>query len=116
VIRVFPREVAVLLDALLRRGGQVVPKAELIDAAWPNETVEEANLSVQIAQLRKRLGGGWIIRTVERVGYQLLDELSLPLTRVAPWLAIVPFDDLRGAADVAAALYQHPRDGGGLRE
>lgn len=92
-----------LLEILLRRRGQVVPKAELIDAAWPDEMVEENNLSVQIAQLRKRLGGDWI-RTVERVGYQLLDEPSPRPSRLAPSLAIAAFKDLGGAADVAAAL------------
>lgn len=65
-----------LLEALVRRPGEVLSKAELMDAAWPGMTVEEANLSVQIASLRKMLGpapdgGGWIA-TVPRVGYRFL--------------------------------------------
>ncbi|MEO7221608.1 MAG: winged helix-turn-helix domain-containing protein, partial [Devosia sp.] len=61
-----------LLQTLLRRRGEVVSKAELIDAAWPNEAVEESNLPVQMAKLRKAVGSDRI-RTVERVGYQFVD-------------------------------------------
>jgi DNA-binding winged helix-turn-helix (wHTH) protein len=65
-----------LLQALLERRGEVLTKAQLLDAAWPDVAVEEANLSVQIALLRKALGpapdgGDWIV-TVPRVGYRLL--------------------------------------------
>jgi adenylate cyclase len=65
-----------LLEALLQRPGEVLTKAELMDAAWPGMTVEEANLSVQIASLRKLLGpapgGGEWIATIPRVGYRFL--------------------------------------------
>ena len=92
-----------LLETLLRHRGEVVGKAELIDAAWPGEAVEESNLSVQIAKLRKCLGGDWI-RTVERVGYQLADEPRQDHGLVTPTLAIRPFRNLCGAADVAEAI------------
>ena len=45
-----------LLGALLRRPGEVFTKAELIDAGWPDATVEESNLSVQ-APCCARLSG-----------------------------------------------------------
>ena len=45
-----------LLKALVERPGEVLSKTELMDAAWPNAAVEESNLSVQIASLRKLLG------------------------------------------------------------
>jgi TolB-like protein/Flp pilus assembly protein TadD len=71
------RGMALLLE-LLRAKDQVVAKAALMDAAWPNLVVEESNLSVQIAALRKLLGasptGGEWIRTVPRVGYRLIRE------------------------------------------
>lgn len=92
-----------LLEALLSRRGQVVPKAELIDAAWPGEVVEDNNLSVQMAQLRKRLGAEWI-RTVERVGYQFVDAPPLPLVLVPPAIEVRPLRNADGAADIAAAL------------
>src|SRR5690349_14002380 len=44
-----------LLAALVGRPGEILGKAELMDAAWPGTAVEEANLTVQIAQLRKLL-------------------------------------------------------------
>src|SRR5262245_32176839 len=65
-----------LLGALLAAGGRAVSKAELMDVAWPAQQVEESNLSVQIAALRKSLGpradGEEWIATVPRVGYQLI--------------------------------------------
>ena len=45
-----------LLSALLSRPGEVLTKSDLIDAAWQGAVVEETNLSVQIASLRKHLG------------------------------------------------------------
>ena len=64
-----------LLQALLEADGQIVAKGELMGRAWPNTIVEEGNLTVQIAALRKCLGdapGGqpWIA-TAPRVGYRL---------------------------------------------
>ena len=71
-----------LLGALARAGGRVVSKAELMDVAWPHQEVEESNLSVQIATLRKLLGdrpdGQEWITTVPRVGYQLCTAESSP--------------------------------------
>ena len=43
-----------LLDRLATADGAVT-KSALIDAAWPSTIVEEGNLSVQIAALRKAL-------------------------------------------------------------
>lgn len=48
------RRAADILAALLRSRGDVVTKSELIDAAWPGLAIEESNLSVQMAALRKR--------------------------------------------------------------
>lgn len=70
-----------VLGALLMRRGEVLTKAELLDAAWPEVTVEESNLHVQIASLRKALGPGpgggeWIV-TIPRVGYRMVpDKMS----------------------------------------
>src|SRR5690349_15926377 len=48
------RAVAVL-RALLERRGEVVLKDALIEAAWPGQAVEDSNLTVQIAALRRAL-------------------------------------------------------------
>jgi DNA-binding winged helix-turn-helix (wHTH) protein len=59
-----------LLQALLETPGQVLSKTALMQAAWPDAIVEESNLSVQIAALRKLLGpqpdGSEWITTVPR--------------------------------------------------
>ncbi|MFI0848270.1 winged helix-turn-helix domain-containing tetratricopeptide repeat protein [Mesorhizobium sp. IMUNJ 23232] len=69
-----------LLAALAGRPGDILGKAELMDAAWPGMAVEEGNLTVQIAQLRKLLGpvdddGEWIA-TVPRVGYRFAGSVE----------------------------------------
>ena len=45
-----------ILGALLDASGKVVTKAELMERGWPGITVEEGNITVQIASLRKELG------------------------------------------------------------
>ena len=94
-----------LLSALLAAGGKAVSKDDLLQAAWQTTAIEESNLSVQIASLRKALGrrkdgGEWIV-TVQRFGYQFVDaELSTPSAAVAPeppetpLLAVLPFANL----------------------
>ncbi len=47
-----------VLIALTERAGELVSYRELISLAWPNVTVDEANLRVQIATLRKALSNG----------------------------------------------------------
>ena len=69
-----------LLGALIQANGQAVSKTELMEKAWPDLIVEEGNLTVQIAALRKALGttedgNDWIV-TVPRVGYRLLQQQS----------------------------------------
>jgi predicted ATPase/DNA-binding winged helix-turn-helix (wHTH) protein len=46
------------LIALVERAGEVVTQRELISRVWPDVTVEEANLRVHIANLRKALDDG----------------------------------------------------------
>jgi TolB-like protein/Tfp pilus assembly protein PilF len=98
------RRGAQLLDALLHRRGEVLTKDELIQAAWPDTAIEESNLSVQIAQLRKALGqtadGKDWIATVPRVGYRFAasEEPGAPerpadASRL-PSLAVLAFDNL----------------------
>src|SRR5258708_14174125 len=45
-----------ILITLVERAGEVVTRKELISRLWPDETVEEANLRVHVAGLRKALG------------------------------------------------------------
>lgn len=89
-----------LLEALFSRPGDVLTKTELMDAAWQDFAVEESNLSVQIAALRKALGPGpgggeWIV-TVPRVGYRfVLPAVPSPSAdEELPSIAVLPFVNL----------------------
>src|SRR5216683_5902483 len=108
-----------LLRALVERPGALVSKNALIEAAWPGQVVEESNLTVQIAALRRVLGkepGGerWI-ETLSRRGYRFVgpvvteaqsgvmavpaqvdamqDELALP---DKPSTAVLPSQNMSG--------------------
>jgi TolB-like protein len=99
-----------LLATLLAAEGQVVTKSALMDAVWPGLAIEESNLTVQIAALRKLMGPThdgteWIV-TVPRVGYRFAGTLekrvSAPIdarraeARSGPAIAVVPFENLGG--------------------
>lgn len=105
-----------LLRALVEADGQVVTKAELMDAAWPNSVVEESNLSVQVAALRKLLGptadGVDWIATVARIGYRFAApvtvtagapdrnvETAVPDPIRRPSIAVLPFVNLGGSPE-----------------
>lgn len=47
-----------ILQVLVERAGRVVAKEELIARVWPTSVVEEINLRVHIAALRRALGDG----------------------------------------------------------
>ncbi|ESX26215.1 MULTISPECIES: winged helix-turn-helix domain-containing protein [unclassified Mesorhizobium] len=100
-----------LLAALTARPGEILTKAELMDAAWPGTSVEEGNLTVQIATLRKALGpadnGGEWIATVPRVGYRFTGTVE-PVASASrrpipgsgkPSIAVLPFANLSGDQD-----------------
>lgn len=103
-----------LLQILLERAGLPVSKQSLIDAAWPNLIVEESNLTVQIAALRRVFedvsgGAGWI-ETMPRRGYRYVGPAvvtrdqpgAIAAERPAlalpdkPSVAVLPFSNLSG--------------------
>lgn len=106
---------ASLLRLLLDRAASPVGKDALIEAAWPGINVEESNLTVQIAALRRALqedGGGCWIETLPRRGYRYVGP---PVTRVntnadqaehpaalsvpeRPSIAVLPFEHSGEAA------------------
>ncbi|WGD49301.1 winged helix-turn-helix domain-containing protein [Bradyrhizobium sp. CB1650] len=106
---------AALLRILLERAGSPVSKDALIEAAWPGLNVEESNLTVQIAALRRALeqdGGGRWIETLPRRGYRYVgppvarveanaDEArhrTALLVPVKPSVAVLPFEHSGEAA------------------
>jgi pimeloyl-ACP methyl ester carboxylesterase/DNA-binding winged helix-turn-helix (wHTH) protein len=62
------------LTVLVANAGRLMTKQELLDAIWPETTVEENNLNHNISVLRHALGekatGQQYIETVPRVGYR----------------------------------------------
>jgi hypothetical protein len=72
------------LVVLVENAGRLVTKQELLDAVWPETTVEENNLNHNVSVLRKALGeratGQQYIETVPRVGYRF----AAPVETVAP--------------------------------
>src|SRR5437667_12209200 len=104
-----------LLRLLLERAGAPVSKDALIEAAWPGLAIEDSNLTVQIAALRRvfeELAGGaaWI-ETLPRRGYRYVGPFvetgnppaeANPQTSLAlalpdkPSIAVLPFSNLSG--------------------
>jgi adenylate cyclase len=94
----------------------LVTKTVLLESVWPDAFVEEANLSVNIAILRKVLGrnagGQHYIETIPKRGYRFIAkvlevedkraprESSLSSSRVFCSLAVLPFDNESGDPDV----------------
>jgi TolB-like protein/Flp pilus assembly protein TadD len=95
------------LRVLVQRHGTVVSKRDLMDAVWPNTSVEENNVDRSISTLRKALGdqdnGEPYIETVPRVGYRFIAKLraaspeSAATERTA--IAVLPFADMSPARD-----------------
>src|SRR5215469_12803018 len=75
------RRAIALLRALVERPGAVVSKDALIDTAWAGQAVEESNLTVQIAALRRTLGeepgGNRWIETMPRRGYRFVGPVLI---------------------------------------
>ena len=106
-----------ILEVLLSHGGEVVSKEALLDAAWPGITVEESNLSVQIAALRKALGSPSddsesFIATVPRLGYRFVRVAERMQRKEStdigpqfaglprePSISVLPFANLSGNAE-----------------
>jgi len=70
------------LRVLLERHGKLVSKPELMNAIWPESTVEENNLDRNISALRKALAehasGEVFIETVPRAGYRFVAPVTRP--------------------------------------
>jgi predicted ATPase/DNA-binding winged helix-turn-helix (wHTH) protein len=71
-----------ILTALVERPGEVVSKRELMARVWPNTIVDESNLKVNVAALRRALGDGGpddvrYIATVTGRGYKLIVPVTL---------------------------------------
>jgi DNA-binding winged helix-turn-helix (wHTH) protein/TolB-like protein len=65
-----------MLSVLVENNGHMLEKEELMRRLWPDSLVEEANLTVNISQLRKVLGqngkGEQYIQTIPKRGYRFV--------------------------------------------
>jgi DNA-binding winged helix-turn-helix (wHTH) protein len=81
-----------LLLALVEQAGEVVGKEELMNRVWPDTFVEEANLSVNVATIRKVMGeapsGEAYIETIARRGYRFAAAVT---RRGRLRLGVLPF-------------------------
>ncbi len=67
-----------ILTVLVERAGQLVGKNELIELVWPDTFVQEGNLKVHIAALRRVLGdsNGHLIANIPGRGYRFIADVS----------------------------------------
>jgi len=100
-----------VLDVLLDQAGNLVLRDELMAAVWQATTVEDTNLNMQIAAIRRILDDGRsCIQTIPGRGYRF----AVPVTRVVadvaafgptaappplpdkPSIAVLPFQNISG--------------------
>ena len=98
-----------LLELLVRNGGALVTKHDILNSLWPDTFVEEANLPNLISLLRKSLGDSpslpHFIETVPKLGYRFIPQVTAtpaprPILRVlafpfrtnSPELSSLAFD------------------------
>ncbi len=89
-----------MLLMLVRNSGRVLTRGEIIGQVWPDQVIEEGNLSTQIHSIRQLLHDDprnpQIIITVQGVGYKFLPEVTIVSDSVASPVAEVKpgrFDD-----------------------
>src|SRR5215469_1153263 len=94
-----------LLAILVRRPGNLVSKREIIEELWHDTFVEEANLSFQVAALRKTLGeksNRWI-ETVPKHGYRF----TAPVKRLSEPVGISAQSSPRVTTGSKRNLWRH---------
>src|SRR6478752_4791328 len=104
-----------LLQILVEGGGNPISKDRLIESAWPGLAIEESNLPVQIAALRRvfaeESGGDSWIETLPRRGYRYVGPVAVKQQENQgaagneqpalappdkPSLAVMPFTNMSG--------------------
>ena len=87
-----PPRVLGVLELLLTRAGEIVPRNEIIDSVWKEAFVTDTSLAEAISYLRQSLGDDpqapTYIQTVHRRGYRFVAPLVE--TNPGPWPADAP--------------------------
>jgi len=97
-LRISNRALEILI-VLVEHAGELVGKHELMARVWPNTTVDEANLKVHVAALRRVLADGQdgtrYIQTITGRGYQFVAPIASTKTAGAsPSLSLKPKHNL----------------------
>src|SRR5581483_2736096 len=109
------RRAVALLAVLVEQAGAPIAKEALVEAAWPAQAIEDSNLTVQIAAIRRAFeelaGGAAWIETLPRRGYRYIgpevtagdskSETGAPAAAMLtlpnkPSIAVLPFSNLSG--------------------
>ncbi len=98
-----------ILSVLVEWPGELVSRAEIIAAVWPRMAVEDSNLDVQVAALRRVLDEGQTersyIQTIRGRGYRFTASVTqveagpmsgAPALPDKPSLAVMPFQNMSG--------------------
>jgi TolB-like protein/DNA-binding winged helix-turn-helix (wHTH) protein len=102
-----------ILGLLVARRGELVTKEQIFAAVWPSMAIEESNLTVQIAALRRVLddgrAAGSCIQTVSGRGYRFV----APVVREADFGSVQPHSATASVDNASIASQQN--DGGQSR-
>jgi TolB-like protein/tetratricopeptide (TPR) repeat protein len=104
------RKTFAVLRHLVEHPGELVTKAALLDAVWPDVSVSDSMPAISVHELRKALGDAAeaprFIETVQRRGYRFIADVTLepahgptPRTEANPAirsLAVLPLANLSG--------------------
>ena len=87
VVALSPKAIQTL-TLLVQNPGKLLEREALMQGVWPDVTVEDANLTVAISQLRKALNhngdGAEFIETIPRVGYRFVADICEVIEEPAP--------------------------------
>jgi TolB-like protein/DNA-binding winged helix-turn-helix (wHTH) protein len=97
-----------ILGVLVGRPGDLVSRDEIIEAVWPGRTVEDSNLNVQVAVLRRILDDGRAegscIQTVPGRGYRFIAPVMKPGEAAGSAIPTVPSNSARRPPGPASSV------------
>src|SRR2546430_8603887 len=109
-----------LLLALIRNRGRLLTKDEILEQVWPDQIVEESNLTVNMSAVRRALGerasNPRYITTISGRGYRFTGEVrqfadeSLTIERESYARMVVRQEEFDSEAPDAAARGQRTRN------
>jgi TolB-like protein/Flp pilus assembly protein TadD len=113
------RRAVAVLRLLVERAGEPVSRQALIEAAWPRLAIEDSNLSVQIAAVRRVLaeqadGADWI-ETLPRRGYRYVGP-PIPIVNGAVRSASMPAPSPIPAEKPSVAVLPFANSGASAKE